>query len=165
MLIIQFNYYNLGFTFFVNWKHVYVIFKIYWSNATRILAYIFVFIFIKKIFFMDNTSTTITIWLRWQNSFGHARTNTGLLDENRKSCCMWNWLILYGNHVCHSTVHWMSLMFQRLKIPIFDVEIRGRANGRWDGCPVVVIFRSLPYRDRGRNITKHVKWWMYIYST
>ena len=25
--------------------------------------------------------------------------------------------------------------------------------GRGDGCPVVVIFRSLRYQDRGRNIT------------
>jgi len=32
-----------------------------------------------------------------------------LLDENRKSCCTWNWLVVYGNHVCHSTVHWLSI--------------------------------------------------------
>ena len=24
------------------------------------------------------------------------------LDENRNSCWTWNWLVLYGNHVCHS---------------------------------------------------------------
>jgi len=39
----------------------------------------------------------------------HARTSTHLLDENRKSCCTWNWFVLYGNHVCHSTVHWLLL--------------------------------------------------------
>jgi len=27
---------------------------------------------------------------------------------------------------------------------------------RWNGCPVVVIVRSLPYQDCGRNITKNV---------
>jgi len=27
--------------------------------------------------------------------------------------------------------------------------------GRRDGCPRVVIFRSLPYQDRGRNITNN----------
>ena len=29
---------------------------------------------------------------------------------------------------------------------------------RWDECPVVVIFRSLPYQDRGSNITNIVRW-------
>jgi len=33
----------------------------------------------------------------------------GLLGENRKSCCTSNWLVLYGNHVCHLTVHWLSI--------------------------------------------------------
>ena len=47
---------------------------------------------------MDNT-----------NYFCHARTSMDLLDENRKSCCTWNWLVLYGCHVCHSLVHWLSL--------------------------------------------------------
>jgi len=33
---------------------------------------------------------------------------------------------------------------------------------RWNGCAVVVILRSLPDQYRGRNITKHVRWWMCI---
>jgi len=30
----------------------------------------------------------------------HGRARA-FLDENRNSCCTWNWLVLYGNHVCH----------------------------------------------------------------
>ena len=81
----------------------------------------------------------IRIWLCWQIKYVcHTRTSTGLLDENRKLCCTWNWLVLYGNHVCHSTVPWLSIdnafikiIIKSLKIPKFDVEIRGRANGLW----------------------------------
>jgi len=44
--------------------------------------------------------------------------HTGLLDENRKSCCTWKWLVLYGNLVCHLTVHWLSLDNAIIKIII-----------------------------------------------
>ena len=67
--------------------------------------------------------------------------------------------------MCHSTVNWLSidsafikLIIESLKIPKFDVEIRGRANELWTlrRCPVVGIFRSLPYQDCGRNVTNNV---------
>ena len=51
-----------------------------------------------------------------------------LLDENRKSCCTWSWLVLYGNHVCHSTVHWLSMIYF-FKYQIFEICVQ--ANGRW----------------------------------
>jgi len=28
------------------------------------------------------------------------------LDESRKSCCTWNWWVLSGNQMYHSSVHW-----------------------------------------------------------
>jgi len=44
-------------------------------------------------------------------------------------------LVLYGNHVCHLTVHWLSLDNEIIKIIIksleirkIDVEIREQAN-------------------------------------
>ena len=68
------------------------------------------FLYLSKYFFMDNTFRQSLKFDCWQIHFlDHAQTNTGLLDENRKSCCTWNWLVLYGNHVCHSTVHWLLL--------------------------------------------------------
>ena len=127
-------------------------------NATRILTYIlFCFYSYQNNFHWLHFLTIIKIW--------HARTSTGLLDENRKSCCTWNWFVLYGNHVCHSTVNWLSLdnatiffFYLVFKITNFDVDICWRANGHWTlrRCPVVGIFQSLPFQDCGRNITNNV---------
>ena len=36
---------------------------------------------------------------------------------------------------------------------------------RWDRCPIAGIVRSLPNQDCGRNISKHVRWWVWIWST
>ena len=85
---------------------------------------------------------TITkIWLRRRKKvLGHERSSTGLLDENRNSCCTWNWLILYGNNVCHSTVHWLSIdsvnLFFFFLVFKKYVEIRRRANGLWTSIRV-----------------------------
>ena len=68
-----------------------------------------------------------------KNIFLPRTDEHSLLDKNRKSCCTWNWLVLYGNHVCHSTVRRQCndkhnyLAFT--KYQKFDVEIRGRVNG------------------------------------
>jgi len=114
-------------------------------NATRSLA----FNFYKKIIF-------IKIVL--------PRTDEhDLLDENRKSCCTWSWLVLYGNHVCHSTVHWLSMIyFFKYQNLILKYAYKQMDVGRWDGCSVVGIFQSLSYQDCGRNITNNVRWWMCI---
>ena len=99
---------------------------LYWSKLPTQHGFwrlFFVFIFI-KIFFFDNTFWQ---WLQFdcaeKKVFG---PRTGLLDENRKSCCTRNWLVLYGNLVCHSTIHWLSKKYQKLY-----VVIRGRASGLW----------------------------------
>ena len=127
-------------------------------NATRILTYIlFCFYSYQNNFHWLHFLTIIKIW--------HARTSTGLLDENRKSCCTWNWLVLYGNHVCHSTVHWLSL--DNATIFFFYLVFKNNkfwcwhtltSKGLWTlrRCPVVGIFQSLPYQDCGRNITNNV---------
>ena len=131
-------------------------------------VHLFLFIFI-KLFFCGKTLTITKIWLRRRKKvLGHERSSTGLLDENRNSCCTWNWLILYGNNVCHSTVHWLSidsvnhfflyLVFKNM-LKYADEQMDF---GRRYGCPVVGIVRSLPYQECGRNITNNVRWWMCI---
>jgi len=57
-----------------------------------------------------------------KKKFCHVRTSTGLLEENRKSCCTWNWLVLYGNHVCHSNAHYLLLDIAITKIIISSLK-------------------------------------------
>ena len=81
---------------------------------------------------------------------GHARTSKGLLDENRKSRCTWNWLVLYGNHVCHSTVHWLSI--DSAIITKFYLVFKNTKNC-W--CHFVTDMIVKTYAEFGRNCLKN----------
>ena len=58
-------------------------------NATRIWRTSFGLIYFSLIKLFDNNYNLTTL----EKKVCHARTSTGLLGENRKSCCTCNWLL------------------------------------------------------------------------
>jgi len=86
--------------------------NVYWNKLLTQHGFWRTFFYINFIYINKIKSKII------DNTVCHAWTSTGLLDENQKSCWTWNWWVLFGKHMYHSTVHWLSLDNAIIKIII-----------------------------------------------